>query len=356
MGTRYSRMKIFHFPEKLESLTRESPVTKPPLHVRMKPCNYCDHHCTYCAYGDSGLQLGQDMVAKDQIPLEKMHEIMDDLVAMGVKAVTLSGGGEPLRYKHILPLARRLAESPMQFATLTNGGQLSGELAEIFSARGTWVRISVDGWDDASYAAYRGIQEGEFTKLLTNMRAFRALGGPCHLGISLIVDQTNATHVLEFCRLMKDNGADSIKVSPVIMYNEGSKSNRYHDPHYEQVLEQVHQAEDELVDDEFEIFNAFHRLSERFTKDYTWCPYLQILPIIGADLNVYSCQDKAYNLDTGVLGSIKDQSFREFWENGRDQFFRIDPSVHCDHHCVANAKNQLILEYLDADQEHLGFV
>ena len=89
---------------------------------------------------------------------------------------------------------------------------------------------------------------------------------------------------------------------------------------------------------------------------WQWCPYLQILPVIGADLNVYPCQDKAYNIEDGLMGSIKSQRFKEFWFSHKDKFFKINPSIHCSHHCVANAKNKLILDYLNIDEEHLDFV
>lgn len=40
----------------------------------------------------------------------------------------------------------------------------------------------------------------------------------------------------------------------------------------------------------------------------------------------------------------------------KNGFFKVNPSRVCNHHCVANEKNQMILEYLDADAAHLGFV
>ena len=83
---------------------------------------------------------------------------------------------------------------------------------------------------------------------------------------------------------------------------------------------------------------------------------MQILPVIGADLNIYSCQDKAYNFDCGLIGSIQEVRFKDFWFSGKDKFFKIDPSSDCVHHCVADAKNRLVHEYLEADPEHLGFV
>ena len=95
MGSLYTPFKIFHYQEKLDSLLREINTTLPPLHIRIKPTNVCNHNCWYCAYRASDLQLGQDMNVCDAIPEVKMLEIVDDIVGMGVQAVTFSGGGEP---------------------------------------------------------------------------------------------------------------------------------------------------------------------------------------------------------------------------------------------------------------------
>ena len=77
--------------------------------------------------------------------------------------------------------------------------------------------------------------------------------------------------------------------------------------------------------------------------------------IIGADLNIYPCHDKAYNIDEALLGSLKQISFKEWWRNNKESFFKVNPSKVCNHHCVAHEHNKMILEYLGADEEHLGF-
>jgi len=82
-----------------------------------------------------------------------------------------------------------------------------------------------------------------------------------------------------------------------------------------------------------------------------------LLTIIGADLAVYTCQDKAYTPD-GMLGSIRERRFRDFWlseENARS-LAAIDPSIACRHHCVASAKNERMNEYLALDPDHVMFV
>ena len=103
---------------------------------------------------------------------EKMMEIIDDIIEMGVKAVTFSGGGDPFYYPHLVEAVRKLVQSPVKFASLHNGSRLQGELAELFAFYATWLRISIDGWDDKSYAEYRGVPMGEFSKVMSNLNNF----------------------------------------------------------------------------------------------------------------------------------------------------------------------------------------
>ncbi|WP_031480991.1 radical SAM protein [Maridesulfovibrio frigidus] len=352
----YTSLKVFHYQEKIDSLTRDSEEIKAPIHIRIKPTNVCNHNCSYCAYRDETMQLGQDMVIKDKIPSNKMAEIVEDCIEMGVKAVTFSGGGEPFCYPHLAETAQSLVDGGISIASLTNGALLKGEAAKVFAKHGTWVRVSMDGWDGPSYAKFRSVPEDEFSKVMTNIENFQKLGGKCFLGVNYIINRDNADHVFEMAKKVKDLGVNSIKFSNCVVSNSGKENNAYHAPIFETIKAQAQRAMQELADDSFEVFDAYHYSGEDFKKNYDWCPYLQILPIIGADQRIYSCHDKAYNLGCGVLGSIKDQRFKDVWYDGRDKFFNIMPSRDCNHHCMSNAKNMLIHEYLGADPNHLVFV
>ncbi|MSN25204.1 MAG: radical SAM protein [Geobacter sp.] len=356
MGLLYTRMKIFHFKDKLDSLPASSGIILPPVNVRIKPTNACNHNCWYCAYRAKNLQLGQDMNVNDSIPRDKMLEIIEDLVKMGVKAVTFSGGGDPFCYPHLLETAQRLAESPIKFAALTNGSRLTGELSEVFARNATWLRISMDGWDDNSYREYRDCPDGEFTRIIRNMEQFKKVGGSCYLGVCIVVDHKNCHHIYDLVKLLSEVGVNSVKVAPCIVSNSGAENNVYHDPIFATVKEQTRRAVADFGTSDFEIFDSYHTQLDTFEKPYTWCPYLQISPVIGADLNVYSCHDKAYNLEEGMLGSIRDRTFKELWNSDKNRFFKIDPSKVCNHHCVVDGNNRMIHEFLEADKKHLDFV
>jgi len=352
----YSKMKIFHYKEKLDSLPQEIDAVLAPIHIRLKPTNRCNHNCWYCAYRRANIQLGKDMSVQDQIPGDKIREITEDIIGMGVEAVTFSGGGEPLLYPYLLETVRSLSTHGIKFACLTNGSRLSGEIAELFAHRGTWIRLSMDGWDPASYAEYRSVNLYEFGKVMENIENFKMQGGPCHLGVVLVVDEKNACHIYQMIQQLKDVGVDSVKVSPCIISNDGVENTTYHRPLFELVHDQIQRSRGDIAKGSLELFDAYRPQLDTFEKGYTWCPYIQINPVIGADLNVYSCHDKAYNLDEGLLFSIKQRGFKDMWAADKSVFFKINPSVRCNHHCVVNEKNRMILEYLDVDKAHLAFV
>ncbi|MBT4219086.1 MAG: radical SAM protein, partial [Rhodospirillaceae bacterium] len=327
-----------------------------PVHVRIKPMNWCNHNCWYCAYRSDNVQLGEGIDLRDRIPDDRMFEIIDDIVDMGVEAVTFSGGGEPLLYKALPECIEKLAAGGVSVATLTNGVNLAGNMAEAFAKHGTWVRISMDAWDDDSYQKSRGAKPGEFDKMVSNIANFKALETDCVLGVSFIIGHDNHEHVLDMCKMLKDAGASHVKLSGVGVANDPTENNIYHDEIRDTVTAQISAAED-LVDEEFGVLNHYHDFAERFEKTYETCPYLKYLTVIGADLKVYACQDKAYT-DSGLLGSLEGRGFKEFWfsNENKERINHLNPSKSCQHHCITHAKNLTINEFMSIDPAHGKFV
>ena len=351
----YSNLKFLEHRTQIEALKRHEIVA--PVHVRIKPINRCNHSCWYCAYRARALHLGEDMDLEDRIPEDKMFEIVDDLIDMGVKAVTFSGGGEPLIYKRLPEVVERLGAGGIRVASLTNGSNLKGAMADAFARWGTWIRVSLDAWDGRSYAASRGVPDDAYRKLLENMRAFRARGSACVLGVSFIVSRDNHDHIFEVCKTLKDIGVNHVKLSGAIVANDMRANNLYHQAIAAVVGEQIGKARQRLACDDFAVVDHYHEMDELFDKTYDRCPFLQFLTVIGADCAVYACQDKAYT-DAGRLGSIRDQSFKSFWfsDANRERLYGLDPSTACRHHCVAHGKNLAITELLTIDPAHAAFV
>ena len=349
----YSNLKAFAFPEQIQAFKDENLAA--PVHVRIKPINHCNHDCWYCAYRVSNLQLGEDMDLKELISGDKMHKIADDLINMNVKAVTFTGGGEPLIYKPLPDIIEKLASGGIKVGSLSNGSNLKGRVADSFAKYATWIRVSLDAWDGPSYAKARNVSVNAFDKLMSNMRKFSDRKSNCELGSSFIIDKKNASHIYEIVSKLKSVGVGHVKLAGVVVSNDGAENNKYHKDIKLLVRREIDRAI-ELSDSSFKVLDHYHDLDERFQRSYTACPTIQFTPVIGADCVVYTCQDKAYT-EGGKLGSIKDVSFKEFWfsiENN-NKCFSINPSAHCKHNCANHQKNKVITDFINTDNNHIVF-
>lgn len=361
MTGRYSGTKILHFHDKLEDLMAGRHSA--PLHVRLKPTNRCNHRCGYCCYRCPDLYLGERMDPGDEIPPAKMAEIVEDLVGMGVKAVTFSGGGEPLLYPAFVETARALADGGVKIAALTNGALLRGEAAELLGERASWVRVSMDAADPERYARSRGVSARALDEVCDNLRRFAAArAGACVLGVNYVVTPGNSGEIYRFLELMKGLGVDHVKVSEAVVSVRWRENRDYVATFHRVARQAIDRARERLEDPSFSVVDRLldpgaPAGADPYRKAYSRCPFAACLTVIAADLSVYTCQDKAYT-DGGWLGSLRDGRFRDVWlaRETRARLAAVDPARVCGHHCVAHDKNLTLLDYLAADLDHLEFV
>lgn len=361
MNQLYSDLKIFHFSGKLSDIVKSK--LSAPLHIRLKPTNRCNHSCYYCCYRNKNLYLSQLVGENDQIPFNKMKEIVADLEQMKIKAVTISGGGEPLCYPYIQETVESLLNSGIKIGLLTNGSLLQGNISKILGKKATWVRISIDAADSKLYAKTRGVSIKEFDKVCNNIYNFsKVKNKDCELGISYIVTKENHKDIFKFLKLMKKIGVNHVKISEAVVSTVRERNKRHYLPIINTVKKQVDEAISSLNSSSFRVIDKFDYFIDKVTNDnyskqYRFCPFIQYMTVIAADLNIYACQDKAYTL-TGKLGSIKNGSFKGLWfSNGfKKRILGLNPSKECDHHCVQHNKNLMLLDYINANRSHLEFV
>jgi len=357
IAKRYGGLKIVWHSDKLKSFV-EDRVTA-PIHVRLKPTNRCNHKCSFCSYDPSqgDITVRDEMFHReDEIPREKLLEILDDLKDMGVMAVTFSGGGEPLLHPNIVEALQKVKDSGVKYAIITNGQLLNEERAELLKDA-NWVRISTDASDAESFSQIRKVPEEWFHVLTENIRNFAKIKNPrCELGINFVVHEQNADQVYRSAGHFKSLGVNHIKITPMWIQN----FMEYHKPLNEDVLKQIAKAKEDFEDENFSIYDTYKgdfsgaSLSERV---YPRCFVMQMNPAIGANSKVYFCHDKAY-ASTGVLGSIKDKSFKELWfsEEAKKIFKEFDPRQGCQHHCAGDSKNELVNSFIDCYGDDVGFI
>lgn len=353
-ATPYSNLKIFAHAEVLDGLSKG--IRQAPIYVRIKPTNYCNHKCYYCSYADSALGLRDSVNKQDQISWEKMEEIISDMKEIGVKAVTFSGGGEPLIYPHITETMKRILQANIDLSIITNGQLLNGERAKIL-ANAKWVRISFDSANSETYANIRQISLKAFDEVCQNIKHFSEIKSPnCELGINFVINHQNAKQVYEMAKMVKTLGVNHIKYTARITKNLFE----YHEPFKKDAIEQIHKAQKELECNGFKVINKYEGDFESamvFHRCYNHCYINQIFTVIGADSKVYFCHDKAYVSD-GVVGDLTNQSFKELWFSDEiiKRYHEFNPQKECNHHCVYDDRNELLNTFYSLDKNHINFI
>ena len=351
--TPYSQLKIFHHKDLLTQL--ENGERCDPLYIRIKPTNVCNHNCYYCHYKNPYLTL-DEYNPNDMIPREKMLEIVSDMKEMGVKAVTFSGGGEPLVYPYIEETMEKILEAGIDLSIITNGSMLKGKKAQLL-AKAKWVRISIDSISAFEYAKIRGIGESALPEILENIKAFAQIkDDTCELGINFVIGKENYMEIEQIAKTMKDLGVNHVKFASLC----SNDTEGYHKDIKDGVIATLHKLGEQLNDEKFKIIDLYTSdfdNYEVFKRTYSRCPIKEFVCIIAANSKVYYCHDKAY-LSNGCVCDLKDQSLKDGWNSDEvtEKFKEFDALKVCKQHCVYDSRNVLINSYLDMDLNHVNFV
>ena len=131
MSKKYSFTAASTFPAKLlhNEVMKDGKII--PLHIQLIPTNACNLSCSFCSCSDRD--------KKRKLTLEQITEIFDTSKKYGTKAVTVTGGGDPLMHKQINEIIDYAGKNDIEVGLVTNG-LLLNRLDKHNNL--TWCRIS----------------------------------------------------------------------------------------------------------------------------------------------------------------------------------------------------------------------
>jgi MoaA/NifB/PqqE/SkfB family radical SAM enzyme len=353
-ATPYSSLKLFAHTDKIEAIRKGERTA--PLYVRIKPTNYCNQGCSYCHYSTGQYLDLEGQESQNLIPWEIMQGVIRDFSDIGVKAITFSGGGEPLMYPKIIDTMKMVLDKNIDLSIITNGSLLSGERAELLT-QAKWVRISLDSARPETYSVIRKIPLKALENVYSNIAVFaKTKQKNCELGINYVISHENSDEIYLAAEKLKAAGVNHIKFAARITTDVAG----YHTPIKDKVIEQIHQANDKLVGDGFKIINLYEEdfnLSSTFIRPYKRCVIKEIVCVVAADCKVYHCHDKAY-LKNGIIGDLREKSFRDIWFSSEaiNCAKEFDAHKECCHHCVYDNRNILLNTFLALEENHINFI
>jgi MoaA/NifB/PqqE/SkfB family radical SAM enzyme len=365
----YSPHKALRYPDRLRVLAAGGVST--PVHVQIILSDLCNQACDFCAYRDpsySSSQMFYELNTKAglrraeypernynphrMIPYQKVIEILEDCVAMGVEAIQYTGGGEPTVHPAFVAIMAETRRLGLKYAVVTNGviaGQRKPVLDALAGAE--WVRVSIDAGTETTYTTMRHAPASHWEAAWS---AVEQLRGRTHLGVGFVVTPQNWQEMWDCTSRAVRDGADNIRLSAQF----SAEDERLFAACHTEAARLARECE-QWASDVFSVHNRFSaRLDDlrQRSPDYERCGYQEFTTYVGGDLNVYRCCVQAYN-ERGLIGSLREQRFQSLWlSSERADAMRVFNARDCDR-CQFNAINRTLDYALRSDAPmHHAFV
>jgi|GEM_PF-6749578 len=172
-----------------------------PICIEMDITNKCNYSCTSCSWK----LLNKEMCIEKDYSQAKFE--ISELVKNGIKAMILTGGGEPLLHTHASKIIKYAYDIGLRVGLLTNGTLLNQKNIPIIAKCCDWIRIHLDA-----------IHESYFTKIHNSSYSlFKTLRGSVsslcqfdtiNVGIGSTINEDNFSEIEHLIGFAHDCGCD----------------------------------------------------------------------------------------------------------------------------------------------------
>jgi len=115
-----------------------------PYHIQFIPTNRCNGNCPWCSC--KGVDRTLELETQEAI------DIINYFAELGAKAITITGGGEPLLHKGFERIFEAVNRQGIKSGLVSNSILLSqGKYAGILNDNLTWCRLSVTDTESGKY-------------------------------------------------------------------------------------------------------------------------------------------------------------------------------------------------------------
>jgi len=192
---------------------RTGTATRGPVHAELDLTDRCNIACYFCNQ--------QSLRTREQIPLPRLSDLIDEMASNGLRSVRLSGGGDPLFHREVLDVLDHLAKRGVVVDNLTtNGVALNEEVAKrLIANKAREVIFSLNAADAADYARMMQVKPALFDKVLENIRRLSGMRGDLiypSIVVQFLIDRKNLHRIIDMYELGRSLAVDRIAVNAVL--------------------------------------------------------------------------------------------------------------------------------------------
>jgi MoaA/NifB/PqqE/SkfB family radical SAM enzyme len=326
----------------------------PPILVEIDLTNLCASACPWCAgYLDRKWSThtlfanGETADERLDASIAGVKRLLEDIDAMGVKAVTWTGGGDPTQHKGLKPIVEFASSLGLQQALITHGVIDVSELIHHFE----WVRFSVDAATQIGYGAQHGKPQ-HFERVLQNVA--KAANRKCDeslavtIGVGFLTHAESWNEITSFPDLWISVPVDYIQYRP--LHDTHGHTWQSDSIHVGSLIAQAKVKDSRVTSSEAKYHAIINGESGRTEK----CHGIYFESAISADGKVYVCCHHKGNVEFAV-GDLAVESFKAIWRRHlTSRPFIVSDA--CPSFCRHFGTNEFIESSIIAPRKHENFI
>ena len=330
--------KILRHLDRIQEYKKRGMVA--PLTMEVDMTNNCNNNCKGCVGGRSN---------RESITLEEGLSYVSQMKDYGVKALTFSGGGEPLMNPATPKVIQHASKLGMDVALITNGLLLNQEMyAEVLPYL-TWTRISLDADSPTMYERTHGLTGNVYFNVLANIRGatqFKKMNQlKCTIGVGYLTGKDTLSGMVKATSTVKSLGADYLQFRP------------FHGD-FTPIGSELEKCVG-FNDDNFRVLAStqkYTHFGDKYKRPYDYCHGAHFVGVIQADSKMTLCCHTR-GIEKYCIGDLKEQSFKEIWEGELKRGVLKGLDVHkCNpQFCRSDSFNRT-LDDLMTEKEHENFL
>lgn len=296
--------KILSHSEALEAYARGERLA--PINVEIDLTNSCNHRCSFCRWADYLQET------RASLPGDVVRRTLGELAALGSRAITWTGGGEPTLHREFFDLLDHSHQLGLENGLMTNGSLLPPEHDDQLLDQLLWIRVSMAGGTRDSYRAAQGADD--FDVVAANLSRLaarkRARGGGAELGVAMLVKPKNVASVAPLVERLIAMGFDYLQLRPD-MFAPRSELQWWLD----EVAPVVAAAERRTAGTSVRVLGARYKEPELDAGFPQRCHAHAFVIAINAEGQVCFCKSTR-DMPEFYLGDVREQSFEKIWREG----------------------------------------
>lgn len=335
--------KIHFHPDIIEDILSEKP--RIPRHFELDPSNRCNLACDGCHFAYT-----HETNPHLDMPLPLFTKIVADMKLNDVRAITFTGGGEPLFNPNHLEFFKLTKDAGIEMGLYTNGVLLNGETAEFVAENFKWCYISLDATTPEEYLEYKKRGNNVFERNIENLHSILNMPNrKATVGIGYLISESNYLNIDETARnlleLRGETGASYVQFRPLVDVGTYSEQRENH-----AMLGMAFESEQQAWQEHYAwVPKALEKLNQldgtpglniskkkfldlyRGERTYPVCLSTSVSSCIGAHGEVWTCLNHRGN-QTRKLGDLNNESLN-------DVFKRKPIAVEDLHDCRLSCRN-----------------